>query len=179
MIYSERILSPVLRGGISNRSAARLEFGWIMVWQTDGMIRRVALTSSFSGRSDPELKRVVEMVWQRGLKGMNLKFDFSGLSDFACRVLNLCAEIGFGQVRTYSELAGAAGVPGGARAVGQVMAHNPFCIFFPCHRVIAADGRLGGFTGGTEMKRRLLELEGWRVEGSGFNSRLVSHRHRS
>jgi O-6-methylguanine DNA methyltransferase len=133
----------------------------------------VVLAGSFAGRSDPELKRLVERVWREGLKGLNLKFDFSGLSEFARRVLGLCAGIRFGAVQSYGELAVAAGKPGGARAVGQVMAHNPFCIFFPCHRVVGSDGRLGGFAGGSRMKKRLLELEGWQVQGSGFNARLV------
>ena len=49
--------------------------------------------------------------------------------------------------------------PGAARAAGQALARNPLPIIIPCHRVIASDGKLGGFSDGVEMKRRLLRLE--------------------
>jgi methylated-DNA-[protein]-cysteine S-methyltransferase len=68
--------------------------------------------------------------------------------------------IAFGQTRSYGELAAEAGKPGGARAIGQAVGSNPICLVIPCHRVIAADGSLGGFAYGVEMKRRILELEG-------------------
>ncbi|MGO8697887.1 MAG: methylated-DNA--[protein]-cysteine S-methyltransferase [Limisphaerales bacterium] len=67
--------------------------------------------------------------------------------------------IAFGETRSYGELAAEAGKPGGARAIGQAVGSNPICLVIPCHRVIAADGSLGGFAYGVEMKRRLLELE--------------------
>jgi methylated-DNA-[protein]-cysteine S-methyltransferase len=67
--------------------------------------------------------------------------------------------IAFGATRSYGALAAEAGKPGGARAIGQAVGSNPICLVIPCHRVIAADGSLGGFAYGVEMKRRLLELE--------------------
>jgi methylated-DNA-[protein]-cysteine S-methyltransferase len=67
--------------------------------------------------------------------------------------------IAFGQTRSYGQLAAEAGKPGGARAIGQAVGSNPICLVIPCHRVIAADGSLGGFAYGVEMKRRLLQLE--------------------
>jgi methylated-DNA-[protein]-cysteine S-methyltransferase len=67
-------------------------------------------------------------------------------------------------VRTYGGLAKRVGRPGGARAVGQVMRSNPAPIVIPCHRVVAAGCRLGGFGGGRRIKTMLLELEGWRVQ---------------
>ena len=66
---------------------------------------------------------------------------------------------------TYGGLAAAVGVPGGARAVGNVMAGNPFPLVIPCHRVIRSDGSLGGFGGGLPMKRALLEMEGVAFDG--------------
>lgn len=72
-----------------------------------------------------------------------------------------------GRTLSYGELATRAGSPGGARAVGQAMAHNPCPILMPCHRVVAANGRPGGFTaaGGLTIKARLLLAEGARLPG--------------
>jgi methylated-DNA-[protein]-cysteine S-methyltransferase len=81
---------------------------------------------------------------------------------FQRRVLERCRRIPAGQTRTYQELAREAGCPGAARAVGNVMAANPFPLIVPCHRVVAAAGGLGGYSGptGLAMKRRLLAREG-------------------
>jgi O-6-methylguanine DNA methyltransferase len=65
-----------------------------------------------------------------------------------------------GETRTYREIAAAVGRPGAARAVGQALGANPVPLLVPCHRVLAAGGRLGGFTGGVGLKARLLALEG-------------------
>ena len=79
---------------------------------------------------------------------------------FARRVLTKAAEIPRGFVMTYSGLATSIGLPGGARAVGNALAWNPFPLVYPCHRVIRRDGTLGGFGGGLKLKRDLLEMEG-------------------
>ena len=68
---------------------------------------------------------------------------------------------------TYQRIAGHLGHPRAARAVGTALAHNPFPIIVPCHRAIRSNGTLGGFQGGVEMKRALLEMEGVLVDGSG------------
>jgi methylated-DNA-[protein]-cysteine S-methyltransferase len=83
------------------------------------------------------------------------------LSPFQRRVVKACRAIPRGERRTYGELARAAGSPGAARAVGSVMAGNRAPLVVPCHRVVAAGGRLGGFSAadGLAMKRRLLALE--------------------
>jgi len=83
------------------------------------------------------------------------------LTPFGRRVVRACRAIGWGEVRTYGELAAAAGARGAARAVGQVMAGNRTPLVVPCHRVIASNGGLGGFSApeGLAMKRRLLNLE--------------------
>jgi len=86
--------------------------------------------------------------------------DAEELKGFARLVLNVAAEIPRGRVMTYGGLAAAIGVLGGARAVGNALAGNPFPLIFPCHRVIRGDGTLGGFGGGVKLKRALLELEG-------------------
>jgi methylated-DNA-[protein]-cysteine S-methyltransferase len=70
--------------------------------------------------------------------------------------------IPFGEVRTYGEVASRLGRPGGARAVGAANGRNPVAILVPCHRVVAAGGRLGGYAGGLEVKAWLLAHEAGR-----------------
>lgn len=87
--------------------------------------------------------------------------DQSHLSAFARRVSQRCRAIPYGTTRTYGQLAAEAGSVGAARAVGSVMASNRTPLITPCHRVLGAGGRLGGFSApqGVAMKRRLLEIE--------------------
>jgi methylated-DNA-[protein]-cysteine S-methyltransferase len=80
-------------------------------------------------------------------------------NDFRRRVLCELAKVRFGHTLSYGELARRAGNPGAARAVGGVMAKNPIPLVVPCHRVLAAGGKIGGFTGGLRLKRALLDLE--------------------
>jgi len=89
------------------------------------------------------------------------------LSTFQRRVVKACRAIKRGQSLSYGEVAAAAGSPGAARAVGQVMRTNRTPLIVPCHRVVAAGGKLGGFSApqGLAMKRRLLELESDRLFG--------------
>ena len=72
---------------------------------------------------------------------------------------SLCA-IGFGTVRNYGDVARDIGQPGAARAAGQATGANPIPIIIPCHRVIASDGSLGGYSSGLAVKHKLLALEG-------------------
>ncbi len=83
------------------------------------------------------------------------------LSDFRRRIVGRCRRIPYGRTATYGQLARLAGSPGAARAVGQALAANRVPIIVPCHRIVGANGSLGGFSapGGVELKRRLLELE--------------------
>lgn len=87
---------------------------------------------------------------------------------FFRRCWEACRRIPRGETITYADLAAAAGSPGAVRAAGQAMRQNPLPIVIPCHRVVASDGGLGGFSGTTgdaapvHRKRRLLEMEGAR-----------------
>ncbi len=85
--------------------------------------------------------------------------DATGLSPFTRQVLEACARVPYGETVSYAEIAQQVGKPGGARAVGQALGRNPVPFIVPCHRVVARGGRLGGFRGGEELKRRLLTLE--------------------
>ena len=89
--------------------------------------------------------------------------DMRGVPDFERRVFELARTIPYGETLTYGAVASALGEePMRARDVGQAMAHNRFAPIVPCHRVVAANGQLGGYSapGGASTKRRLLELEG-------------------
>ena len=109
------------------------------------------------------LRRIADSV-RDFLRGKPVTFDCSldiaGTTDFTRRVLESVRGIPFGALRSYKWVAREAGSPRAARAVGQVLARNPLPIVVPCHRVVESDGTLGGYScGGTDMKRRLIELE--------------------
>lgn len=84
------------------------------------------------------------------------------LTEYQRQVLRATTGIAYGQATTYAEIAQRIGKPKSARAVGQVLAHNPIPIVIPCHRVLGADGSLHGYSGGRgiETKAQLLRLEG-------------------
>ncbi|WFS62871.1 MGMT family protein [Pseudodesulfovibrio thermohalotolerans] len=92
----------------------------------------------------------------------DLPLDFSGMSDFLRNALEELRRIPSGTTRTYGEMAAILGRPGGAQAVGRAMGANPFPVLYPCHRVVGAGGAMTGFSasGGIEMKKALLRLEG-------------------
>jgi len=93
-----------------------------------------------------------------------VRFDMSGTPAFDRSVYAIARGIAPGFTLTYGQIAARLGDPGLARAVGQALGRNPFAIVVPCHRVLAADGRIGGFSanGGPATKRRLLSIEGAR-----------------
>lgn len=92
----------------------------------------------------------------------DIPLDLEGVPPFHQAVYEILRTIGPGQTIGYGELATRLGRPGAARAVGGAVARNPLIIVVPCHRVLAAGGRPGGFSapGGTATKARLLALEG-------------------
>jgi O-6-methylguanine DNA methyltransferase len=91
-----------------------------------------------------------------------VKLDMEGVPAFHQRVYVEARRIGPGATLTYGEVAARIGVPGSARAVGQALGRNPFAIVVPCHRVLAAGGKTGGFSarGGVATKVRMLTIEG-------------------
>jgi methylated-DNA-[protein]-cysteine S-methyltransferase len=90
----------------------------------------------------------------------DVRVDLRHVSPFQRRVLEAAAGVPAGQVVSYGEIARRIGQPRGGRAVGQALGRNPVPIVIPCHRVVAAGGRIGGYTGGLTIKRKLLRLEG-------------------
>jgi methylated-DNA-[protein]-cysteine S-methyltransferase len=96
--------------------------------------------------------------------------DLGGRGIFDRTVLSACRQIGPGRTATYSGLAIKIGKPGASRAVGNALARNPIPLIIPCHRILRADGGLGGFSapGGTTTKQRMLQHEHALSRGRGF-----------
>ena len=87
------------------------------------------------------------------------KIDLSTGTAFEREVWLALKEVPFGETRTYKWLADKVGKPKASRAVGRALGKNPLPIVLPCHRIIESDGSLGGYSGGVDIKRRLLEKE--------------------
>ena len=98
-----------------------------------------------------------------------IPLDEEGVSEAERRIYQALRAVPRGETVTYGELARRAALPGEARAVGGAMARNPWPLIVPCHRVLAANGKPGGFSapGGLETKLRMLTLESAAVDGTG------------
>jgi methylated-DNA-[protein]-cysteine S-methyltransferase len=122
-------------------------------------------------RSGEASELILEGI-RRIFRGRVFEYDLSMLNleactDFQRRVLLEERKVPRGKVSTYGKIAARAGQPKGARAVGSALAANPFPLLIPCHRAVRSNGDLGGFQGGLEMKKALLEMEGVRFDGAG------------
>jgi methylated-DNA-[protein]-cysteine S-methyltransferase len=106
-----------------------------------------------------EPRRELDDYFDGRRREFDLALDRRLMSDFMRRVLSATATIPYGSVSTYAAVAREAGSPRGYRAAGNALGSNPMPIVIPCHRVLHADGGIGGYTGGLERKRTLLELE--------------------
>ena len=124
-------------------------------------------------RPSPMLDRAAAAI-RAGLDGdqaaADTPIDATGATPFERAVWTAVRAIPYGSVATYGEVAAAAGRPQAARAVGRVMARCPLWPIVPCHRVVRADGALGGWGADPAEKRRLLELERRRAPGSAATS---------
>jgi methylated-DNA-[protein]-cysteine S-methyltransferase len=92
-------------------------------------------------------------------RSFDLDLDWALITPFARRVLKMTAAIPYGGYLSYAEVAAEAGSPRGARAAGNALGSNPIPIVIPCHRVLHSGGGIGGYGGGLDRKRYLLELE--------------------
>jgi methylated-DNA-[protein]-cysteine S-methyltransferase len=151
--------------------------GTVLVAATDAGIVRVSFRRSEASfcaelrrRLDVEVRRsparTADIVHQlrayfRGeRRAFEVSVDLRGVTPFQRRVLAAAAEVPAGRVVSYGDIARRIGVPGASRAVGQALGRNPVPIVIPCHRVVASGGDLGGYTGGLDVKRKLLRIEG-------------------
>jgi methylated-DNA-[protein]-cysteine S-methyltransferase len=112
------------------------------------------------GRLD-EVRRQLDEYFAGRRTEFELPLDWSLTKQgFGRRILESTARIPYGEARSYREMATAAGSPRAVRAAGNALGANPIPIVVPCHRVLRTGGALGGYGGGPERKRTLLELEG-------------------
>ncbi len=107
-----------------------------------------------------EMRRELDEYFDGRRKDFELPLDWTLVGPFGRRVLSVASEIPYGGVLSYAEVAADAGSPRGSRAAGNALGANPIPIVVPCHRVLRTGGALGGYGGGLDRKRFLLELEG-------------------
>ena len=152
-------LGPLLAVGTEN--------GLVMLAYTDDGIddrlARVAAAVSprileAPARLDPARRELDEYFAGRR-RAFDLPIDWTLVRGYARAVLESTAAIPYGEARSYGEISAEAGNPRGARATGNALGSNPIPIVIPCHRVLRSGGKLGGYTGGTERKTFLLDLE--------------------
>jgi O-6-methylguanine DNA methyltransferase len=151
-----RTAAGVFRASFSEQGLARLDFP-----EATHMARR--------GNADAPAPlcgwvQITREAMDQALRGRQPRrlppLDLSSGTSFQQEVWQFLLTIPVGEVRTYGELAEALERPGSARAIGQACAANPIPLLIPCHRILAAHGRLGGYSSGHAWKRRLLECEG-------------------
>ncbi|MEO8807135.1 MAG: methylated-DNA--[protein]-cysteine S-methyltransferase [Burkholderiaceae bacterium] len=142
------VLLPEASAG-ATRARAKRRFGVVQETDAPPEIRQV-------------MARIVALLSGEPDNLQDIALDTSAVPAFNLRVYELARGILPGQTLTYGEVAARLGEPQAARAVGQALGANPFPIIVPCHRVLAAGGKSGGFSapGGARTKLRLLEIEG-------------------
>ena len=143
-------------------SVTRLTFGHKTAVEVVEAFDTTARIAECASRWLKALQTMVEVYAKgRRVSFHDISVDWGDLTEFRQEVLQACREIPYGETRTYKEIAEQVGRPNSARSIGTCMAANPIPIIIPCHRVIATDGSLGGYSapGGTEMKSLLLQME--------------------
>jgi O-6-methylguanine DNA methyltransferase len=113
------------------------------------------------------IERVVALLRGEASDLSTVALDMDGVPEFHRRVYDAARTIPPGGTLSYGDIARRVGAPGAARAVGQALGRNPFPIVVPCHRVLAAGGKIGGFSaqGGVTTKRRMLAIESAWING--------------
>ena len=137
--------------------------GRLTLTEEDGALTRLDFTpdAPLTAPETPLLKQAAAELadyFAGKRKEFSLPLSPKG-TDFQQRVWTALCQIPYGQTWSYAQLAAAVGNPRACRAVGGANGKNPLPIFIPCHRVIAADGTLGGYSDGLEKKKALLQLE--------------------
>ena len=127
------------------------------------------LDGAAPGEPPPAVAAAIELI-KRYAEGEAVDFssvvvDLDGVDLFRRAIYQAARRLGFGETTTYGGLADAAGQPGKARETGEALGRNPVPIIVPCHRIVAAGGKIGGFSapGGSATKEKLLAMEGVRV----------------
>ena len=126
----------------------------------DSVARAVSPRIVQSSARFDDVRRQLDEYFAGQRRRFELPLDWSLTRGFGRQVLRATARIPYGQAATYTQVAQRAGSPRAVRAAGNALAANPIPIVVPCHRVLRTGGGLGGYAGGLERKRLLLELEG-------------------
>jgi O-6-methylguanine DNA methyltransferase len=157
-LYHSRLKSPigVLVIGVSDEGLAIIEFD-----QGEFPKGRLAQSANWveSKERTAPATRELEEYFDGKRRDFTVPLDLRG-TEFQKKCWRALLKIPYGDVRTYAQIAKSVGCPQGFRAVGMANHDNPVPIIVPCHRVLASDGTLGGYGGGLDVKRKLLELEG-------------------
>lgn len=171
-VWSDSLIDPTL--------------GVVRVWATDTGVRRIEFEAT-PGEASPgetlsdgpppqhmlDALTALREYFAGRLRTFDIPLDLTHVTPFQLKVYRRLLQIPFGQIATYGEVArDIGGEPNTARAVGQAVGANPIAVVVPCHRVVAADGKLVGFMGGLPRKAALLRLEGIDVDGSRPSSRV-------
>ena len=127
------------------------------VWRIGGTAASKWPTGTGSGLLDAAAEQVIDYMAGRQIH-FDLPLDYRGTS-FQVSVWRSLTRIPFGETRSYGEVAHMIGKPSAMRAVGQANGRNNLPLIVPCHRVVAAAGKIGGYTGGLSLKKALLAHE--------------------
>jgi methylated-DNA-[protein]-cysteine S-methyltransferase len=159
-----RLDSPVGTLMLASTPQGLARLAYVDEGQEDAVMQQIAARLSPRMLSAPrrldEPRRELDEYFAGRRRDFDLTLDLRLLSDFTRRILAATAEIPYGAVSTYKDVAAAAGSPRGSRAAGNALGSNPLPIVLPCHRVVHSSGGLGGYTGGVARKRVLLAIEG-------------------
>lgn len=148
--------------GLLRVAFAREDFDTVLQGVADRVSPRILATPS---RTDGVARQLDEYFAGRR-RSFDVRLDRRLSAGFRAAVQELLPGIDYGHTVSYAELAARAGNPKAVRAVGTACATNPLPVVVPCHRVLRADGGLGGYLGGPEVKRFLLDLERTAKHGS-------------
>jgi len=177
---ARRLAARIAGEGLADVSYAWLDspFGPLLAASTrHGLVRLAfpeedadAVLAALARRLSPRIveagvalepaRRELEEYFEGRRRSFELALDWALIGAFARRVLGVTYRIPYGGVLNYAQVAAGAGSPRASRAAGNALGANPLPIVIPCHRVLRAGGALGGYAGGPERKRWLLELEG-------------------
>jgi methylated-DNA-[protein]-cysteine S-methyltransferase len=154
----------------SDKGVTRFQLPTKSAEATERILRRRGPEAE-PGEPPPEVAETIVAV-KRYFDGeavdfSNVTLDLGGQDQFFADIYRAARRVGWGRTTTYGALAKEVGAgPQAARDVGEAMSKNPVALIIPCHRVLAAGGKLGGFSapGGSAAKARMLALEGMRVE---------------
>jgi methylated-DNA-[protein]-cysteine S-methyltransferase len=146
---------------VTPRGLVRLSYpGERISAQLEELAERVSPRILEAPERTDTVRRELDEYFAGDRRAFDVPIDWRLVRGFAGDVLRATAQIPFGSVSSYREVAAEAGSPNAYRAAGNALGSNPVPIVVPCHRVLHVGGGLGGYTGGLDRKRFLLRLEG-------------------